>query len=81
MSAPDLRPEDWGERARCWILALSGEQRKAIVLLLGPETPEGQTWARLVYSAALESSEERNDRILKTEGAQAARDFLDWLNR
>lgn len=77
----DLRPSDWGSQALAWVRSLDGDQLKAIVMALGPETPAGAAWARLVYSAKLPSEEERQEEVLKTEGKALLTDLLGWLNK
>lgn len=74
------RPADWEERALRWVRdQLTGEQRKAIILTLGPETEAGRAWAVLCYEALEKSRTEQQAEDFQKEGIPVLKDAWSWL--
>jgi len=74
------RPADWEDRALRWVRdQLTGEQRKAIILAIGPETEAGRAWAVLCYEALEKSRAEQQEETFKNEGLPALKQAWSWL--
>ncbi len=75
------RPPDWPEHALAWFKSLTGDQRRAVVNALGPETPAGGMFARLTMAALEETDEEKRAKTRAIEIPKAIESFRDWLKR
>jgi hypothetical protein len=63
-----------------WIKSLSPAHKTAIAELLR-DTPQGARFVHLCYQAVLPTADERNEHTRNTEGAELARQAIDWLTR
>lgn len=74
------RPEDWEDRALRWVRdQITGDQRKQIILLLGPETEAGRAWAVLCYQALEQSRAEQQEETFQKEAIPAIKEAWGWL--